>query len=241
MKFTLISFTSLLFLACWVTPLRADTEWYDVEVVIFANKAMTGANDEEWPDEPGYPDTTNAVQLVMVTDESLPGMPPIEFQMLPQELWQLSGIEDSLKQSSQYRVITHLAWRQLGLPPDSAPPVLINEGQDSPSLVFNSFDNQPDKELQGLIKISRKRYLHIDADLVYRAQVTADDGSARMASFRLTEHRRMRSKELHYLDHPLFGMIIAITPYKWTPPTPEPPQPVVPKTQPTTTNPAPAG
>ncbi len=28
------------------------------------------------------------------------------------------------------------------------------------------------------------------------------------------QHRKMRSRELHYLDHPVFGMLIQITPYK---------------------------
>ena len=31
---------------------------------------------------------------------------------------------------------------------------------------------------------------------------------------RLDEHRRMRSKNLHYLDNPEFGMLILITPYE---------------------------
>lgn len=30
----------------------------------------------------------------------------------------------------------------------------------------------------------------------------------------LTQQRRMRSRELHYIDHPLFGMLIEITPYE---------------------------
>lgn len=32
----------------------------------------------------------------------------------------------------------------------------------------------------------------------------------------MTQKRRMRSGEEHYIDHPLFGMIIKITPYKFT-------------------------
>jgi len=32
--------------------------------------------------------------------------------------------------------------------------------------------------------------------------------------FRLTEHRRLRSKETHYFDHPLFGVLVQITPYE---------------------------
>jgi len=40
--------------------------------------------------------------------------------------------------------------------------------------------------------------------------------------FRLTEHRRLRSKETHYFDHPLFGVLVQVTPYEPPAPTPVP-------------------
>jgi hypothetical protein len=30
----------------------------------------------------------------------------------------------------------------------------------------------------------------------------------------MRQHRKMRSSELHYLDHPLLGLLIQITPYE---------------------------
>jgi hypothetical protein len=38
--------------------------------------------------------------------------------------------------------------------------------------------------------------------------------------YRLMESRRMRSKELHYLDHPVLGMLLLITQYEGKTPTP---------------------
>jgi hypothetical protein len=32
--------------------------------------------------------------------------------------------------------------------------------------------------------------------------------------YHLTESRRMRSKELHYLDHPVLGVLLLVTPYE---------------------------
>lgn len=43
----------------------------------------------------------------------------------------------------------------------------------------------------------------------------------RIVAHRLTERRRMRSKKLHYLDHPVLGVLALITPYE-PPPVPEP-------------------
>lgn len=93
----------------------------------------------------------------------------------------------------------------------------------------------------GTVRLSVARYLHLDADLVYRERVmqqsavpvsdltlwydrpyaTLSDpqGPAFMLEewqalrgFRLLESRRMRSREIHYLDHPFFGVIALVTP-----------------------------
>ncbi len=94
--------------------------------------------------------------------------------------------------------------------------------------------------LDGTVTIRLARYLHIDADLIWHRteQAREDvqpglptgetpqeeepieitmDGSPitpelRMRGYRLKESRRMRSKELHYLDHPVYGILALITP-----------------------------
>ncbi len=93
----------------------------------------------------------------------------------------------------------------------------------------------------GTISLSVARYLHFAADLVYRTKVTQrvaipmsseelwnespyqtlydPQGPAvqleswkAMRGFRLKESRRMRSKRIHYLDHPFLGIVVLITP-----------------------------
>jgi len=93
----------------------------------------------------------------------------------------------------------------------------------------------------GTIRLSVARYLHFAADLVYRTPVTQrvaipmpseelwnespyqslsdPQGPAvqleswkAMRGFRLKESRRMRSKRIHYLDHPFLGIVVLITP-----------------------------
>ncbi|MEH6650075.1 MAG: CsiV family protein [Motiliproteus sp.] len=41
---------------------------------------------------------------------------------------------------------------------------------------------------------------------------------ARYLTVKMDKPRRMRSRELHYLDHPVFGLLIRITPYRLPPP-----------------------
>lgn len=73
-------------------------------------------------------------------------------------------------------------------------------------------------EIEGRIKISLSKYLDVDADLLYRAHVVLPDkegfNTPQFRTFRLTEFRRMRSKTLHYLDNPLFGLLIGIDRYE---------------------------
>ena len=58
-----------------------------------------------------------------------------------------------------------------------------------------------DGRLSGLIRVTRGRFLHIDADLMLRDVHTAQPLRAKL-------YRRMRSDELHYMDHPKLGIVI---------------------------------
>ena len=86
-------------------------------------------------------------------------------------------------------------------------------------------------ELEGKITIGLSRYLHAYTDLVLRRPrlsidpVTTNSAQDRtlaaysadtliLNNHSLKERRRMRSKNLHYLDSPEFAMLILITPYK---------------------------
>ncbi len=70
-------------------------------------------------------------------------------------------------------------------------------------------------ELEGLITISLSRYLHTHADLVLRQAVDTNQLNRKiLINHKMDEQRRMRSKKLHYLDHPEFGLLVLITPYE---------------------------
>ena len=102
-------------------------------------------------------------------------------------------------------------------------------------------------ELEGKITVALARYLHLYTDLVLRrprqsidpvlessvqerplANYTTD--TRILNNHILREHRRMRSKNLHYLDNPEFGMLVLITPYEVPEDLEEAPQ----ETEPTT-------
>lgn len=99
----------------------------------------------------------------------------------------------------------------------------------------------PNPRVIGTVRLSVARYLHLAADLLYRVPVTEQvaipvsdldlwdnkpyptlsqhQGPAyqlkqweTVRGFRLEESRRMRSKKIHYLDNPFFGIVVLVTP-----------------------------
>jgi hypothetical protein len=86
--------------------------------------------------------------------------------------------------------------------------------------------------LEGGIKVMLSRYLHVDANILYHKQLPAIqvispesepanpaneyiEDSARYTVYQMNQlRRRMRSSELHYIDHPVIGMLVYITPHE---------------------------
>lgn len=197
-------------------PALAAARDYRVEMLFFVHQNPGAAQAEHWSSEAPPPSITDAVDL---------GNPDAEgFSSLSSSTFKLGGARNALEQSPDYRVLEHLSWRQPGLPPDSARPVHIEAGPDysgrfpqSQRDKFREADNgyEPTdftdslRQLEGMVEVKLRRYLHVETDLVYRQP----GGEAnRLIEARVRNFRRMRSGELHYLDHPLLGILVQITP-----------------------------
>jgi hypothetical protein len=72
------------------------------------------------------------------------------------------------------------------------------------------------------VRVHLSRFLHIALDLTYQASSAAapasggaNDGLDEIVlapRYRLTASRSVRSNELHYFDHPAFGVLVRVTP-----------------------------
>ncbi|MEG3766433.1 CsiV family protein [Alteromonas sp. 14N.309.X.WAT.G.H12] len=82
-------------------------------------------------------------------------------------------------------------------------------------------------QLDGYLKvylkyINRVPYLHIDSEIQYRQPIVDKEQSAdgsevpvlQLTSVPFHQVRRVISKQVHYFDHPLFGMVVEIRRYK---------------------------
>lgn len=95
----------------------------------------------------------------------------------------LGPIAFSLKQRGMI-VLEHVVWRETPGPRNSKRWRWLEAGR-----------------LSGLVRITRGRFLHLDTDLLLRESNSPQ-------TYRIQLNRRMRSDELHYVDHPRLGIIV---------------------------------
>ena len=204
------------------TPASAQNEgrWYNVEIVIF--KRVDGAQQtrENWRKDIAltYPEFYR--YLSSSSGEN--------FGRLEQKDFLLGSYDYTLRRDENYQILFHQAWTQQMQNEAESPGIIVEGGK--------TINQRP--ELSGHIKIHIGRYLHLTTDLwlshfapdsiaadwpVPPASPSSDNrsglagellinsgSSSPIATMR--ERRRMRSNELHYIDHPLMGLLILITP-----------------------------
>lgn len=190
----------------------AAQQWFTVEIVVFDDPRSLALHDEHWPPDPGEPSLEGAVELTVPIGEEPDGGVPHAFRLLDRSELSLSGAWDALRRSARHRPLLHAGWRLPGVRPGAARPAHLGVSLAAPS-GGGSGGGPP--SVHGTVKISLVRYLHVEIDLLYSrfadGAVAASDGTP--ARFRLEAQRRMRSGELHYIDHPLFGVLMRVTPF----------------------------
>lgn len=207
--------------------------WYEVEIILFQHLTGAGATSETWPGEGFPPPGPNAVTLREPGSEA-------SHRLLPEQRLRLAAEARRLEKSREYRLLAHFGWRQPGLEKEQAPAVLIYPypqiadlstlpatlpigGYPGGAADTPGWYRQP--HVLGAIKLIRSRFLHLDVDLFLNrhgqrgeapvsGQQTEAEPARAPAMFRLQEIRRMRSSEIHYFDHPRFGMIAVVRPAK---------------------------
>ncbi len=132
---------------------------------------------------------------------------------LPATVGNLSELAENLRLSPDYEVLQHTTWRQ--------EVELISQ---APYVDVSALSLGEESGLKGLVRFYHSPLLYVDVFLKYTPfvdsfsqPITADPGAsfsgvAPSEAFFLVEKRRLRLKELHYLDNPRIGAIISVWP-----------------------------
>ncbi|MCK4865224.1 MAG: hypothetical protein KAT06_07315 [Gammaproteobacteria bacterium] len=165
------------------------------------------------------------------------------YKLLKANTYQLTDKVEKISESKTQRVIFHTAWRQPGLDKKQALPIYFKREVPAPPVVEdlsssdqNTEDGSLDAKsnpsvLEGVLRVTLARYLHFEAELTLKGKIPEIEYSNNPFSVLDNQselsvmdkqgvihlkqkRRRIRSKELHYLDHPVLGILILITPYE---------------------------
>ena len=138
--------------------------------------------------------STSYLALIHGVTVFLQGMAHNAYRQVPDEQLALHDLVRRLENSGEFEVLQQLAWQQ---------PV-PERGNPQPIYV-----NLSNGELQGHMAVTLGRFLHTQATLWLRP--TPTEPTSDLAGYaRLDQSQRMRSGELHYFDHPLFGLLVRI-------------------------------
>ena len=197
----------LVSLLLYTVHASAATE-YDFELIIFEDRSGRYANSEQWQHELSEAGTASVSPISRTGASDTDG----ENNIRKIKGVGLDKYARSLKASKRYNVLVHKAWRQTGLSHKDAFDIPID------SRPAGSAQTGKSNNIHGTIKIVLGRYLHIYTDMIYRqprndaAPKYYGEQAKPYREYPIKSHRRMRSKELHYLDHPMVGILVMALP-----------------------------
>lgn len=219
-----------------------NIRYYDIEIIIFESTDEQAKISENWPHEVIMQTPPLVVELGQPYPGPLPKQfdPKQTFRLTASNKLQLLEEAKLLTESKNYRILLHTGWRQPGMDVDSALPVHINQSflvdeaartQSATTPVTLAAVNpaQTRSVLNGYIKVILSRYLHMDVKLAYTTKIPLstetvipakqlDDAEGiplalpKPVVYFLDETRKMRSKEVHYIDSPVLGVVVLATP-----------------------------
>ena len=206
------------------TTLNNNEGRYQVEMIIFNRTANNGDTDDElWRRDIALSYPQHYQQLT-------------NLQIMPKSARKLNNLSNKLQNNRGYRVLFHEAWQQQ-ITERNTPAVIIRGG--------DKIGGHRELEGSIQLRVSRYLHVKTDLWFT-AFSVSTDSGTAlaknawptlpvlpednrqssnmpaianipaidNIAIFR--EKRRMRSEELHYIDHPILGLLIIITPIEKT-------------------------
>ncbi len=209
--------------------------WYQIEVIVF-DRLIPNLDGEQWQNEE-YKIRDNMIEL-QPGDAVLNSEPDlVPFMILDKKRNRMNGVYRVLRLSSEYRPLIHLSWQQPAterrqsryvhiqkLDGEEALPVAESTRPDETAEEPEFLEDLilPDRIIDGSIRIRSGFYLHADIDLSYFNDLPPENkiirtseesflGVQEKSVIKLKETRKIKLNELHYFDHPMFGVILQVS------------------------------
>lgn len=192
--------TALLLLALSLPAAAALADTYRVDLIVFSDRDLHGT---EQPVPAVTPDLSRAVdpgdRLRLVANH---------IDLLSLGDFKLGWLWHRLAQSGQFTPLLRLAWAQTDPPAAQGPALHLHQGPSYPLVGTGAGGSI--QQIDGSVALYGGQLLHINADLSYT--YPGPDGLP--VSWRLHELRRVKLKELHFLDGGGFGVLVEVNKLK---------------------------
>ena len=204
----------LIFFQMMTFSIYASGTGYEVELIIFEDTQGRYLHSEDWR----YNDMLNNKKPVV--EKAVKADP--EYRQLRWSGSKLAKNLKRLKENSNYRVLVTKRWKQTGLDLKHAFKIPVNSNKTKKNQSSN-MDTElnastliTEPYITGNVKLIMSRYLHFSVDMQYiRPKIANNEFETNTEMMiPIVNERRMRSREIHYIDHPLVGVIVLATPYK---------------------------
>ncbi len=164
---------------------------YQIEIIVYSHMTEAGLKSEYWPELP--PMTIQPDTLELSAE-----------QILPENNWRLKEIHRKLE-NNHYPILLHIAWQESA--DDLRKGRIIH-------LAGGVTYNNDRRQMDGTFSIFLQRYFNAHFNLRFLQNIVYDNNESENSflSFKINENLRMRSNELNYIDHPLYGILIQINP-----------------------------
>lgn len=180
----------VLSLCCFANSIFAAPERnYNVQVLIFSHITPDTLQLQQWP-AVSPEKNTQAIAIPAPTTD-------------------LQSEKSELLKKPNYQILLDASW-----------PETWGDNQPTITIPIASVDGK----LNGWMEITLGHYFDVHVNLLLTVptailrQLSANGYFSKWSqpnfTFQLSQNRRMRSNELNYLEHPLMGMLIKITPVK---------------------------
>ena len=171
-----------------------SADFYDSEIIIFSQLKNQGDEESIHRLDPHHIDLQIELNNLINKKRTIELEPAIDSQF--------PEILDKLRDSNNYEILFHGQWSQTSVKRTKAPYVLIN---------LPRIDQQ--STLNGTIFLFATDLLYLD--LLLRYQPKHDNNvkfRAERPYYFINHRRRIKFKEIHFIDHPKFGVIVSVRP-----------------------------
>ena len=175
-------------------------DFYDAEILIF--QQTLGHGDDEKLETP----SERHVDLLLELHQLLDKRPTVYLE--PAIDGYLANVLRKIKSSDSYNILFHGQWSQT-----------TSSRKTAPYIVLRLPEIKENGSLTGVLRLFSTDLLYVDLLLRYQPAMDAVNTEAQsektMADrphYFLKERRRIKFREVHFIDHPRFGAILTVSP-----------------------------